>query len=120
MRQLVLCSFLLLGGAVQALPRYYVFGAAEDDCVINKTKVEGEACLCIQVNMLAQDRVWAIDWNVPDCKQQKKNSFNSSIDCEGGGCTQHECLEEVYDTQHGDNETVSEHTCVENHLPMLG
>ena len=124
MRQLAVCLFLFLSGAVQALPRYYIFGAAEDDCVVtvksNHTKVEGEACLCIEINAQANKPVWKLDWEAPSCELQQTNqSALASINCDNGNCTQRACLIELYDTQHNDNYTVSQQTCIENELPML-
>ena len=119
MRKKIFCLLLFLSASAQAASQYYVFGSAEDDCVIDKMKVEGEACLCIQVNAWADKRAWAIDWSGPDCKLLKTESPHTSIDCQGGGCTQHECLEVVYDTQHGDSQAVSEEVCAKNHLPMI-
>lgn len=121
MRQLAICLFFLLSGTVQALPRYYIFGAAEDDCVITGSKVEGEACLCIKVNAWAQKPLWKLEWETPSCELQKTSQLVAAfVDCDNGNCTQHECLVELYDTQHGDNYTVSQQTCIENELPMLG
>ena len=123
MRKFTACLFIVflaLGGLAQALPRYYIFGAAEDDCVIKKTKVEGEACLCIEVHAQAQEPLWKLDWKAPRCDLEHANqTVLQSMDCANGGCTQRECLVELYDTQHDDNFTVSQKTCIENQLPML-
>jgi hypothetical protein len=121
----IIFLLLLLTSVAQASPRYYVFGAAEDDCVIHHaadgkvTSIEGEACFCIQVSPASKKRLWAIDWKGPSCLRQPVEKNKTSDDCSGGGCTQHECLEVVYDTQIGESETVIQEDCLSGSLPML-
>lgn len=109
---------------VQAYPRYYVFGAAEDDCVIKHEKngrivIEGEACLCIQVDPRKDRPIWKLNWKNLSCSFSADKPSGGPNNCEQGGCTEHQCLEELYDTQHGGNEVVGESTCLANRLPLL-
>lgn len=121
MRQVLAGLFFMMAGAIQAQSMYYVFKAAEDDCVMNQSKIEGEACLCIQVNAQTQEPLWKLNWAGLRCELMTKNEVAfSSVDCAKGNCTQRQCLVQLYDTQRNNSLIVSEKTCIDNNLPMLG
>ena len=128
MRQLIIICLVFFGiGAAHAADQYYVFGGAEGDCqIINpsdhtKTKIIGEACYCILKSPSATQQRWVINWGAPQCELTELSTSQMAFkDCSRGGCTQRQCLVELYDTQHNRSEqSVLQGVCVRNHLDIL-
>ena len=128
-KTLVLAAIsLLLGtGAVEA-SSYFVFGRAEDDCVVTQSKnrqeplIQGEACACVLKSFESEQERWIIDWSKPACTLESMASHdtskpNSEIKLK---YTQEKCLQVLFDTQWNKPvPVVSEHTCLLNKTTIL-
>lgn len=108
---------------------YYVFGLAEDDCILksaptsNRKQILGEACACIHKSDESEEQQWRIDWSKPACiSSSLKEGFHSKSNHsqKEQRYTQIGCLRVLFDTQWTNPvPLVSKHTCLVNNTVIL-
>ena len=89
---------------------FWLFGAAESDCIFQQGAALGEACYCVLQSPLYELEVWSIDWQKPACVVSNSLAATSHL------MQQVDCLRILFDTQHQRVSTLTKQQCQHNGL----